>query len=282
MPYLVSTAFAQFISAISVDGDARATATARRNRIAELLEGKMHTLDIFPTGSMMRGTALADVSDVDVIAVLHYGKHVENRTCMQVLESVREALSSYNAQIVKKNGQAVTLYFKSWPNVDIVPAKRVTTTGGGHELWIPDTNTGEWIRTDPASLDALMRGTSQRRRQLVRIIKYWNAAHSSYLRSFHIDHIALTCTSARDGDPWEEDDWPWAVLQFFEKATEATDPSKELWLEYDADDWEELRKRLHRAKELAQSAWHAVRHDDAETAMTKLHALFGDAFPSYG
>jgi hypothetical protein len=282
MPRLLSTAFDQFLRRITIGGDLKSIATTRRDKIAELLEDKMDALDIFPTGSLVRGTGLKGSSDVDVIVILHYTKHIKGKTCTQVLESVRDALGDYNARIVKKNGQAVTLYFKSWPNVDIVPAQRVRLDDGGREIRIADSNTNTWVPTNPSGHDARIKKIPLRRRQLIRMAKSWNVAHSAYMQSFHIELAALKTAYATDDDPWAEDDWAYSLVEFFEAAEEVTKRGGQLWFDYDPDDIEQLRSRLRRASTLANEAWAAVRDGQNAKAMGKLRVLFGDRFPEYG
>jgi hypothetical protein len=282
MPYAMETHFDQFLEKVTVSGDLKKDANARRDRISELLGSKFEILDIFPTGSLMRGTGLKGSSDVDVMLVLHYGKHIKEKTPVQVLEMVREALSEYNAQIVKKNGQAVTLYFKSWPNVDIVPTKRVTS-GISYILQIPDSNTGRWITTDPKAHDGAMSRIPNRCRQLVRMVKCWNQAHSDYFQSFHIEQVALQTTSTHDGPVWEQSAWPWAIHMFFEKAIELTGPSTTISAAYELEEWKQIRARLDRAKQLSLDAWYAIHtKNDVEKAVARYRILFGDKFPAYG
>jgi len=281
MPYLVSASFDRLLANITITGDLRSIANARRDAISALLQEAFDILDIFPTGSIVRGTGVKGRSDVDVMVVLHYGKHVEGKSPRLVLEDMRDALSEYNAQIVKKNGQAVTLYFKTWPNVDIVPAKRVTA-GNGFVLQIPDMNTGTWISTHPAGHDQAMAAIPLRRRQLVRMIKCWNQAHSETVLSYHIEQIALRTTEAHDG-AWDEASWPWAINQFFGKAIELTEPTAPMSEPYEVEEWSQMRERLRRAKDLALDGWYAVHQDrDVETAVSRYRILFGDKFPSYG
>ena len=275
MPYGVSRSFDLFIERISLDGDQHETANARARRISELLGTRFDILDIFATGSMVRGTGLRGKCDVDVMAVLHFTKHIEGKTPRSVLQSVRDALAGYNAQIVKKNGQAVTLYFETWPNVDIVPAKRIQGDG----LMIPDANAGGWISTDPAAHDRAMARLSERGRQLVRMVKCWNQAHSEYFISFHIEQVALSMFVSEGG---AEDDWPWRLKTFFEKAAEMTGPYAPMSEPYSVDDWSALRSRLSRAKDLAYEAWTAVRSNQISQAVARCQVLFGDKFPAYG
>jgi hypothetical protein len=280
MPYLVSTAFDEFIERITIKEDALELAETRRVAISELLAESFHVLDAFTTGSIARRTGLKGVSDVDAMTVLHFGKHIEGKSPRAVLASVQEALSEYDARIVKKNGQAVTLYFKTWPNVDIVPAKRVTV-GTGYALYIPDTNTGEWIRTSPRAHDAAMAAAPLSARQLARMVKCWNRAHSEYLHSYDIQRIVLE--TYVDGADASESSWPWMVFSFFEKALEMTEPSTSISDEYELDEWRELRERLRRAKQTASDAWYAIySKGDHEASIERCRVLFGDRFPSYG
>jgi tRNA nucleotidyltransferase (CCA-adding enzyme) len=108
MAYTIQTAFDQFFEAINLGGDHRETANARRDRIVALLSNHFTILEAFSTGSIPRYTALRGKADLDVMVVLHYGKHIEGKSPTQVLQSVRDALAEYRSQ-VRKNGQAVTL-----------------------------------------------------------------------------------------------------------------------------------------------------------------------------
>lgn len=281
MPYTLLSSFDKFIENITIGGDTKKIATSRRDSIFNLLKDKFTIVEAFPTGSLLRNTGLKNVSDVDVIVVLHYGKHIENKTPKKVLETVQAALSGYKA-VVKKNGQAVTLYFKTWPNVDIVPAKHVTV-GNGKVIKIPDMNTGRWIETDPKTHDSKIAGLPLRGRYLIRMIKCWNNAHSNYFLSYHIEKVALKTESIRDGSNWAEDDWAWALNKYFEKAIEMTESSTSISSEYGTDEWVDLRNRLRKAKEISYEAWQAIYSDkNVEKAVGKLKVLFGDKFPTFG
>ncbi|MCX5745745.1 MAG: nucleotidyltransferase [Proteobacteria bacterium] len=279
MPYTVNASFQGFFETITIGGDLKATAKARRDKIAELLAGKFSTLDVIATGSLVRGTALRGVSDADVLVVLHYGKHVEGKGPTAVLEAVRHALASYNAKMVKKNGQAVTLYFSTWPNVDLVPAHRVN---GQDYLNIPDANNGTWIRTNPQVHDTLIAQLSRRHRELMRMAKCWNHAHSGYLQAFHLEQIAARVTAVWDGGEWEDDSWPWALRDFFRTAIELTEPASDISGPYSTDDWSEFRDRLRRGETLSDEAWSAARNGNVRTAVDRLRVLFGNQFPAYG
>ena len=127
MAYTTDAAFDAFYEQINLSGDHRQTANARKDRIVGLLKNDFEILDAFSTGSIPKFTALKNRADLDVMVVLHYGKHVKDKTPTQLLESVRKPLSQYRTN-VRKNGQAVTLHYDTWPNVDIVPVGACHTT----------------------------------------------------------------------------------------------------------------------------------------------------------
>jgi hypothetical protein len=130
MANIVEAAFNLFYERINLTGDHRDVANSRRDRVVSLLKKDFEIVDAFSTGSIPKFTALQTHADLDVMVVLNYGKHIKNKTPVEVLENIRSSLSEYRTN-VRKNGQAVTLHYESWPNVDIVPVCRVTNNDGG-------------------------------------------------------------------------------------------------------------------------------------------------------
>lgn len=184
----------------------------------------------------------------------------------------------------KKNGQANTLYFKTWPNVDIVPASKFVNNKVFSHYEIPNINDNSWIRSNPKIHIQKMKKLSLYKLQLIRIIKEWNRKHSSYLSSFHIENIALTYDDV-------DSDLSWHICKFFDHMyeklkTNMPNPNK---LGNNIDDYldyfsrEEAKKRVETAMELTTSAWY-------ETYSNKNHKLsietyckcFGERFPNHG
>jgi hypothetical protein len=284
MAYTIPTAFEQVIRKISLTGDHKVIAGNRSTRIVELLREKLHILEAFPTGSILRGTALAGAADVDVFLVLHYGKHIKDKSPRAVLQQVQDALSDYNSGMVKKNGQAVTLYFKTWPNVDIVPAARVVDAQQNVTQYeIPDMVRGRWIVTTPRRHDAAMGAVSERKRQLVRMVKTWNLAHSDLMQSYHIEVIALSVGEITG-------EWPFEVYWYFKSAVELIDaplyhpngaPGRvDEYL--NTQDRAEVKERLIRARDWALWGNDASTKGDHATATRFFRLIFGDDFPAYG
>jgi len=285
MAYTVQTAFNQFFSAINLADDHRTIATARKDRIVSLLGHHFDILEAFATGSIPRYTALQGKADLDVIIALHYGKHIKDKTPIAVLQSVRDALGEYRSQ-VRKNGQAVTLYYTTWPNVDIVPVSRgIDNNGTVTHYNVPDSNTGKWIESTPTTHTSDM----ERRagvcgpnfRMAIKMMKSWNNSHSGYLQSYHIEVMALRIFDA------PMNDLPWEMFMFFQKSRELV--GSFLWhgkgfvdeyLTY--TDREEAQKRLATAEIKARDAWYQGIENNSERAITYWKQLFGESFPSYG
>jgi hypothetical protein len=285
MAYTVQAAFDEFYNTINLGGDHRGTANKRRDHIIELLGKRFTILDAFGTGSIPRFTALKGEADVDVIVVLHYGKHIKGKTPKEVLQSVRDALGQSKNQ-VRKNGQAVTLYYTTWPNVDIVPVSR-TTDDNDQVLYynVPNMNDGTWIKSKPRahSTDIEDRASvcGANFRKLIKMMKWWNLRHSDYLQSYHIEVMALnTFTTALS-------DLPWEMFQFFDKCHQLTESS--LWHDIGyADDYlsysnrQEVRKRLLTATDQARMAWYHGHGGLQKEAINAWGQVFGNGFPAYG
>ena len=279
MPFTLPIAFDQFLENISLKGSHTATAESRRDRLVTLLGNAFTILDTIPTGSIIHDTALRGHADLDIIVVFHYGRHVQGKTPEQLLEDVREALAG-KSTMVKKNGQAVTLYYSTWPNVDIVPASRVDNADGTvNHYSIPDMTHNRWLQAYPRAHDQAMAAASDRRKQLIRMLKSWNRAHSELMSSFHLEVLVMSL-------PDVTLEWPSEIHYFFNKATEILDAP----LYYPrgtanrVDDYLSaldrifVKDRLERARDRAFSAYHA----SAEEAMRLYRIIFGDDFPAYG
>jgi len=287
VPYTVSVSFDNFVHNISLTGDHAETAEARRKRLVELLQNDFTILDSFPTGSIPKGTALKSHADLDIIVVLHYGKHLEGKRPSAVLGAIQKSLSGYKTG-VRRNGQAVTLYYDSWPNVDVVPVARVTDDKGAVAYYeVPDMNTETWIhsrpRTHASNIADRAKTCGGRFLPLIRMIKEWNRVHSDLLSSYHIEAIALkVCTNTLDA-------YPWGVYQFFSEAVSVA--GRPLWYEgayadqyLDNDTRKEIVKRLETAKARALNAWHKTYGDnnDDKGAIEIWRQIFGERFPAYG
>jgi hypothetical protein len=287
MPYTVPVSFDKFIENISLTGDHQDVANTRKDRIVSLLGNTFEILDAFPTGSIPKGTALKGQADLDVMTVLHYGKHIKGKSPAQVLQDVRDALGEYRTN-VRKNGQAVTLYYESWPNVDIVPVSRtVNDNGTVNHYNVPDMNTGTWLPSRPrrhaTAINEKATECGKRFKPLIRMVKQWNKEHSDLMESYHIEVLALNICSG------ELADYSWEVFHFFDEAVKLVQAplpyeggNADEYLDYATR--QEVLKRLRTAKDRASDAWYLTYNgqSDHERAIEIWRQIFGSKFPAYG
>lgn len=287
MAYTVNYSFTEFYNSINLDGDKRDIANSRKDHIQELLSKNLDIIESFASGSIPRFTALKNHSDVDVIVALNYSKHIENKTPTQVLQNVRDVLGGYKTS-VRKNGQAVTLYYKSWPNVDVVPVARVVDSQGNIIHYkVPNENNDTWIISKPKAhsknIESKATECGCNFRQIIKMIKWWNLTHGDYLQSYHIEVLALKVFSGNI------DDTPWNVFQFFKNARSLLTNS--LWHDVGyVDDYlsysdrQEILKRFDYAIEKSKDAWYQTygNSNNPEKAITLWRHIFGDQFPTYG
>lgn len=287
MPYTVEASFTSFFDKLNLSGDPRAIANTRRDDIVGKLSKSFTILESFSTGSIPKYTDLKEHADLDVIVALHYARHIKHKTPTQVLQDVRNALAEWRPG-ARRNGQAVTLKYKTWPNVDIVPVS-LTTEESGNVLHynVPNEHNDTWIVSKPKkhakSIEAQSSSCGYNFRRIVKMMKCWNHIHGDYLQSCHIDALVL---KVFDGNLV---DTSWNVFQFFDKAKPLL--SERLW--YDtgyADDYlswsdrQQVLRRFDTAIGKSRSAWHKTygTNNDHKGAIEIWKQIFGSYFPAYG
>ena len=280
---IVERYFEKFFGEINLNGDHRETANKRKDRIVELLGSKFSIIESFGTGSIPKFTALKGHADLDVMVVLHYGKHIKDKKPSEVLQNVRDTLSQYRTN-VRKNGQAVTLYYETWPNVDIVPVSRSSDEQGNFYYNVPDINTGKWLISKPkihaSKIEKKSSECGLNFRRIIKMIKCWNFSHINYLQSYHIEVLAL---NVLDGNL---DDTAWHVYQFFDKSRILLE--SRLWYEGSyVDDYlsfkdrTEILSRFDTAIDKSRSAWYYGHINDYRKAIVVWRQIFGEKFPEY-
>lgn len=286
MVYTVQAAFNEFFNEINLSGDHRTVANARRDHLIELLGNKFDVVESFSSGSIPKFTALHGHADLDIMLVLHFGKHISGKTPTQVLQSVRDALA-YKTN-VRKNGQAVTLHYNTWPSVDIVPVYYVhDDIGQLLHYRVPNTYTEDWIDSNPKNhakaIQEKATECGEDFRKIIKIIKHWNKCHSNYLQNYHIEVLAQKVMAGTLGDI------TWHVHKFFEDSIPLLKSSlwdglgyADAYLSY--NDRQEVLKRFEAACSLSQAAWYHTygTNNDHSSAIATWQRIFGDKFPSYG
>ena len=284
MTLTVDAAFAAYYDAINISTDLRNDANVRKDFLVDIIKKQLDVVDAFPSGSIARFTGIKDHSDVDIMVVLHYSKHIKDKNPTEVLQLIRDALGEYRPN-VRKNGQAVTVKYKTWPHVDVVPAANWVNAGVFTHYEIPDATTGTWIKTNPKShsddIDSATSICGANFRKIIKMAKAWNKSHSDYLQSYHLEVMALNGLSG------PLDDLTWNVFQFFEKAASLARGT--IWHGHgyadaylSGSDRAQAVDRLDRARDVARMAWHHGFTGDHEKAIGAWRSVFGDQFPRFG
>lgn len=229
------------------------------------------------------------VDDIDIFCVFASTKvwHRYRHDSRQLLYRVREALTNYRVETVGSRAQAVRLFYKTGPNVDITPAFHehdwLGRWSGGYIIPRGD---GKWQPTKSyAHADFITRRNGELGnylKPLVRLLKRWNRAHSSHLRSFHLELLVAQTFSKLSGNMRS------ATQNFFEwalKHLHVNDP-----VGYSGD----LAAGLTRAQiqniysALAYGLDHAKRAQQADAAgrigesLRQWGIVFGNGFLGYG
>lgn len=287
MPFTVAISFDEFLKNIEPPAYQRATATTRKNHLISLLETSFDIVNSFATGSLPRFTAVKEHADLDIIVVLHFGKHIKDKSPSQVLADVRKALAGWRTTL-RRNGQAVTLYYKTWPNVDVVPVSYATNDDGSVSHYsVPNMHDETWIRSQPVRHSQELTSANDRFgaqfKRTIKMIKWWNRQHSSVLQSYHIEVLALRAlTGTFTG-------YPWTIYRFFDQAVALV--SSPLYHHVGLVDsylgWQgrqDALKRLRTAQARARRAWYKTyqSNSDHKGAIAIWRTMLGDEFPAYG
>ena len=285
MAITVQDSFEEFIKNISISCDYSNIIEKRTNLIIKLMAKKFDALEIFAGGSLLTYTTIKDYVNIDIIIVLHYSKYIKKNTPLELLEKIKKILSSYKVEITKKNTHAVKLKFKTPPNVNIIPASRVSVDDTFLHYNIPSTDKDIWIPSNPKIHTKQMRELSIHKGQLVQIIKEWNRQNSSYLSSFHIDNLALSYVDEVNFD------FAWHICKFFKYMYEKLEKRmlNPNHLGSYVDDYLDEYSRVI-VLELIDTtiikiynAWYDVYSDKPHKLAIETYCeCFGDRFPKYG
>ena len=170
------------------------TVSTRQQNVRKVVENGLTVLDSFLTGSYMRSTMIAPLSeaDIDVFVILNdkyfydynEGKNMGQAGLLDLLKRTLRKTYTKTPDI-SRNGQSVTIRFDDFM-VDVVPA--FNRQGGGY--LIPNSISQNWISTDPKKHVELFSKANTAHNQdfipLVKMIKAWNKNIGQHFRSFHL------------------------------------------------------------------------------------------------
>jgi predicted nucleotidyltransferase len=187
--------FARLISTVTQRPTEVEKAEGRRDAIRTRLIKSFNVAGISTIGSYSRGTAIANHSDVDLLANLRRkeakwgGSWVSSST---LLQRVRDDLTDrFVTSAVRRDGQAVVVSFAQG-RVDVVPALFVRMQDAKPVYQIPDGG-GEWLETSPQAHLVWLRKQQLRStgkmNNVVRLLKYWKYCRTTTqtLSSFYLE-----------------------------------------------------------------------------------------------
>ena len=154
--------------------------------------GGQYLVDIRPSGSFAKGTAVHGGTDIDIFVSL-------TSTLNSPLKSIYDTLLNALAQAgftSRRQNVSIGTTINGW-RVDVTPARRQDQHGNYHSLW--SNKTGSWLQTNVNEHCRVVSGSG--RLDEIRLMKIWRNGFgldwpSFYLELFTIDAL----NSARVGN----------------------------------------------------------------------------------
>lgn len=281
-------AFSEYITSIAPTVNQWKTVKSRFDSAQRILSTEFDGTDMplhrmALMGSAAKETIIRPIDDVDAMAVFAnapalYEKYKSNS--QGFLYRVRDALAGKRVETVGSRGQAVRLFYVDGGHVDIAP---VLTASKGYLLPAGD---GTWITTDPEACTAWLNSKdaeyASNLKPLVQLLKKWNRAHSSRIRSFHLETVAANMFKTLGNNHRAN------LRVFFEHASKwlsVTDPAGHSgpldgYLSDGAR--QNLSSSFITAHQRAVAASQAEQSDNQEESLRLWKIILGDDFPSFG
>lgn len=150
-------AFRKFKSRLELNDKEQKNASARQQEVRDYLDTNFSIANSFLTGSYARYTKTKPLKDIDIFFVLKDSeRHYRGKAPSAVINAFYDALvEKYGEKAVRKQGRSVNVDFGVHVDaedntdyrilsVDVVPA-----FPEGDDYEIPDTDSGQWIKTNP-------------------------------------------------------------------------------------------------------------------------------------
>lgn len=293
MAKTILDSFKAFKSNLEITGLQAATVSTRQQTVRTAVENGLTVSDSFLSGSYSRQTLIAPLkqADIDIVVVLDpkyfHNYNGQNGGQAGLLDLLKRVLKKTypNTPDISRNGQAVTIQFTDFV-VDVVPA--FNQKGGGY--LIPNSLTQAWLSTDPKKHVEIWTAANRNHNAdlvpLMKMLKSWNRATSTFLRSFHLETMALQIF-----DNVTISDFPSGARYFFDKGKDYVTKKNPDPAGYDGDvggylNTEEKIKnavsRFETAHTRALKAEDFASRSYVADAVDMWRMIFGDYFPAYG
>lgn len=199
-----------------------AAARSHNNLRTLLMQGTFggRVVDTYLSGSYSRGTAIHPIDDVDIVFLIDHTAWREGDILFSDLPNPTDVLRSFSTALRRRYART-SVYTQrrsvrlalSHLDIDIVPAIPLED----NLIQIPDTHTGDWIRSGPAihrelgaSINARTDGVFK---PTVKLIKYWNSRlpRTARFKSFTVESMAMALFARHSGDDLFD-----SVLSFYD------------------------------------------------------------------
>ncbi|MCX5939008.1 MAG: hypothetical protein NTW02_12630 [Cyanobium sp. LacPavin_0920_WC12_MAG_62_9] len=289
MPLTTAEAFNQFKEKLLLTDPQNNLIKSRRTTVAGYLAESFTDASDLPLsttkviGSASRSTIIRPLDDIDILAVFNNKNEIFERLfrndSQKFLYRIRDALNKYKVEVVGARGQAVRLFYKQAPHVDIAPVFRWSS--GGYAL---PNGTGGWLTTDPDAHELWINQRhgelSNRLKPMIRMIKRWNNVHSKYLKGFHLEVMLANVFTSIGGDSRDACakffQWGPSHLNVPDPAGHSADLSA--YLSHSART--NLLSNMRSAQNRAAQANAAEAEGNHQEANRIWRIVFGDEFPS--
>ncbi len=202
----VEEAFKKLRSRLELNDREQSNASARHTEVRDHMRTRFSVDRDFLTGSYRRHTKTKPLKDIDIFFVLgEKEKHYRSEAPSEVLDAFESALlEKYDRESVGKQRRSTSVNFGVKPDADdktncmVVSVDVVPAFADGDDYEIPDSITGEWVKTNPETHAAkaieAQKAYNNEWKGLVRMMKYWNNHSGKPVKpSFLIEVMALQC-----------------------------------------------------------------------------------------
>jgi Second Messenger Oligonucleotide or Dinucleotide Synthetase domain len=286
----VTEAFEVFKSELELPDSKQAQASNAQQDIRSRLANHLYVPDSLLTGSYPRHTKIYPLDDIDILLVRNTGRvglvtDGSGVSTTTAIDDVAQAVSkAYGlTATIKKQVRSVNALIKGLDfGFDIIPAWLRNPDG----YWIPDTDTNQWIPTDPEAHARMMTDANARLqlrlKPVIKITKHWNRNNYDLLRSFHIELICKSIFATLDLP-----NFPWGVAAFLVNLDQYAgkimmDPIYKVCRvdkPLSTDDQTKLTMRIHNDAQNAKEALQLEREGSHSEAINKWKYIFVHGFP---
>jgi hypothetical protein len=194
----VTEAFAMFKGTLELPDRQQNKASTAQQELRSAISKHLGITTSFLSGSYARFTKIAPLKDIDVILVRNSVRTglttdgsgtLPTKAITEVSSAVRQVAP--NATITPQARSVNVVLPGISFGFDLVPAWYRDPDG----FWIPDTELGQWLPTNPEYHARLMtdanKASDGKLKPMIKMAKHWSRHNYDYLRSFHIELICL-------------------------------------------------------------------------------------------